>query len=60
MTPFTEAELQKLTKELSSIKTFLPDNKMTYIWNSVNKLREKKNPAAVKELRDFVDAKRNQ
>tara|TARA_R110000803_G_C11822735_1_gene302177 strand:- start:230 stop:451 length:222 start_codon:yes stop_codon:yes gene_type:complete len=73
MTPFTETELQKLTKELSSIKTFLPDNKMTYIWNSVNKLREKKNPqpcscksagglwaAAVKELRDFVDAKGNQ
>ncbi len=72
MKPFTEEEYKKLTKEIGSIGTFLPDNKMTYIWNSVSKLREKKSPqpcsckssaglwaAAVKELRDFVNAKRN-
>jgi hypothetical protein len=72
MKSFTEEEFQKLTKELGSIKTFLPDDKMTYIWNSVNKIRKKKSPqpcsckssaglwgAAIRELRDFVDAKRN-
>jgi len=72
MKPFTEEEFKKLTKEISSITSFLPDNKMTYIWNSVSKLREKNSPqpcsckssgglwaAAVKELKDFVNAKGN-
>jgi len=68
MNPFTEEEFKKLEEELNSIKAFLPDNKMSYIWTSVQKIREKKSPQpcacrssaklwaeAVKDLREFVN-----
>ena len=70
--PFTEEEFNTLKTELNSIKTFLPDNKMSYIWTSVQKIRTKKSPqpcacrssaklwaAAVNELREFVNEKEN-
>ena len=66
--PFTEEEFETLKTELNSIKTFLPDNKMSYIWTSVQKIRDKKAPQpcscrssaklwakAVSDLREFVN-----
>ena len=66
--PFTEEEFETLKTELNSIKTFLPDNKMSYIWTSVQKIRDKKTPQpcscrssaklwakAVSDLREFVN-----
>ncbi len=72
MNPFTEEEFKKLEEELNSITSFLPDNKMSYIWTSVQKIRTKKTPQpcacrssaklwaeAVKDLREFVDGQKD-
>lgn len=68
MNPFTEEEFKKLEEELNSITTFLPEDKMSYIWASVQRLRTKKTPQpcackssakhwgqAVKDLKEFIN-----
>jgi hypothetical protein len=71
--PLTEEEFLKLETKLKLIKTFLPENEMSFMWNTVNKVRGERQPQpcscrssaglwsrCVEDLRKFVDEKRNQ
>lgn len=71
--PLTEEEFLKLEEVLQSIKTFLPEDKMSYIWQTVTKIYGHRGgqpcscrssaklwTGAVNDLRKFVDEKRNQ
>ena len=68
MNPFTEEEFKKLEEELNSITTFLPEDKMSYIWSSVQRIRTNKTAQpcackssakhwgqAVKDLKEFIN-----
>jgi hypothetical protein len=71
--PLTEEEFLHLESELNSITTFLPENKMSYIWQTVTKIYGHRGgqpcscrssaklwTTAVSDLRKFVDEKRSQ
>jgi hypothetical protein len=69
----TEEEFQRLETVLKSITTFLPENEMSYIWQTVTKIYGHRGSqpcscrssaklwtTAISDLRKFVDEKRNQ
>lgn len=64
---FTEEEFKVLKERIDKITTFLPDSEMSYVWQSVNKLRGERKPQpcsckssaghwtrAIADLKDFI------
>ena len=71
--PLNEEQFLKLETELKSIRAFLPEGQMRYMWEMCNTIRGKNEnqPCAcrssaglwtrcIDDLRKFVDEKRNQ
>lgn len=67
--PFTQEEFDTLKTRLSKITTFLPEGEMSFIWQSVSKLRNERHPQpcsckssaghwtrAIGDLKKFVKA----
>jgi len=69
----SEQEFDRLVTELESIGSFLPENKMPFLWDMANKIRKDNQPRpcacpssaklwsrAITELRDYTKRERKQ